>query len=737
MNKRKQKSGIVNLFITFFNIRQKKNKKFLAVMKKSVTLITLFIVIFFMVLVGRLITINVKSGAKYEQQVLSQQNYSSTEIPYKRGDIIDANGTVLATTKKVYNLILEPKNILKKDEYVSATSSALKKYFQITDDEINEALKDENSYYKVVRKKLDYDLVKKFEEFDESESGNNIVGVRFEEEYERVYPNGSLACHLIGFTASGNVGMYGVEQNYNDYLNGSNGRKYTYLNENNGLTNSVENAQNGYNIITSIDANIQKIVQEKVENYMKTEGAANVSVLVMNPDNCDILALYNSHAFDPNDPYNLDAVKYQFENVKDDAKFQTFDDFKNNANDEETVDALNNVWRNFVVSDVFEPGSTYKTFTISGALEEHVINPTDTFFCDGGEQKDTFFIKCHYYKNGGHGNLDVSGALENSCNDALMQIASKEGPELFDKYQVLFGFGQKTNVDIPGEPSNASLNSIIYHKDNLHVTELATSAFGQGVCTSMMELGTAFCSVINGGYYYEPSVVDRIEDDNGNIIDNLDGVLVRRTISEETSAVMRDELFQVVERGTGKKASVEGYTIGGKTGTAEKLPRGNGKYLISFIGFSPVDDPQIVVYVVVDEPHVEDQSSSAAASVLFADISKDLFPYLNIYKTNDNYDLDLSDAIDENAESIYEGDVPSQDVAGGQDNPYVSGSDTGEANPDANGENVDENSNEETNEESNENPNEESNPDAGNEEINQETTEGEQPAASGENENTQ
>ncbi|MBO6115339.1 MAG: penicillin-binding protein 2 [Lachnospiraceae bacterium] len=659
--------------------KKKKNYKFLSRMKKRLLVVIGFALAAFVVLIVNIIKINVNKGKAYEQKVLSQQGYSSTAIPFKRGDIIDSNGTVLATSKKVYNIILEPKNILDNDGvYYESTANALKEYFGFTDEELAEALADPNSYYKVTKKKQDYELVKSFKDFCKTDEGRNVRGVYFEEEYIRVYPNGNLACHLLGYTVSGNVGQYGIEQYYNEELNGSNGREYTYLNEEYGLTDTVEAPVNGYNLVTSIDANIQKIIQEKVDAYMTEEGAKNVSVLVMDPSTCSILALYNSHSFDPNDAQNLEAVRYQFDNVDPEDKYQSFEEFEANCTDEERVEALNEVWRNFAISDVFEPGSTYKTFTISGALEEGVIQPSDTFYCDGGEQKDTFYIKCHYAKHGGHGMLDVAGALANSCNDALMQIAVKEGSDTFDKYQVLFGFGQRTNVDLPGEPSNAGLASIVYHADSLHVTELATSSFGQGVCASMIQIGTAFCSVINGGYYYQPRVVQRIEDENGNIIDNMDNVLVRRTISEETSAIMRDELFGVVENGTGKRASVEGYTIGGKTGTAEKLPRGNGKYIISFIGFAPIDNPQVVVYVVVDEPNVEDQGSSAASSFIFADIAAELFPYMNIYKTNDNYDLDLIDAEDEPAESIYEGDAPENDVAGGSDNPYVEENNTTE-----------------------------------------------------------
>ena len=264
----------------------------------------------------------------------------------------------------------------------------------------------------------------------------------------------------------------------------------------------------------------------------------------------------------------------------------------------------------------------------------------------------------------GHGELTVAQALEKSCNDVLMQIAAKEGAAIFDKYQVLFGFGQRTNIDISGEESESALASLVYHEDTLNPVELATSSFGQGVTVTMIQLGTAFCSVINGGYYYEPHVVSQIVDEDGNVIKNYDKILVRRTISEETSETMKQILFQVVEEGTGKKAGVEGYTIGGKTGTAEKWPRNQGNYILSFIGFAPVENPQVVIYCIVDEPNVEDQSTSGAGSILFNMIAEDLLPYMNIYKTNDNYGLDTSDAETETPTPIYDGNTPENDVAG-------------------------------------------------------------------------
>lgn len=648
--------------------KTKKRRRFLAKMKKRLLIVLGAFLAVFVVLVGRLIYINVKSGAEYEQRVLAQQGYTSTVIPYKRGDILDANGTVLATSEKVYNMILEPKNILEKDEYTAATVAALKSYFDITDEEITNFLADEDSYYVVARKKLDYDTVKAFQDFCDTKEGGDVRGVYFEEEYRRVYPNGDFASHLLGFTVSGNVGMYGVEEQYNEDLNGTNGREYSYLNENDDLTETIEPAVNGYNLITNIDANVQQIVQEKVDAFMEETGAKNVSVLVMNPKDCSVMALYNSHSYDPNDAYDLSSTRYQFETDEE------FENFKLTATDEEKVNALYKVWRNFAVSDVYEPGSTYKTFTVAGALQEGIVNQDTTFLCDGGQQKDIYYIGCSHV----HGTLTLSKALEYSCNDAMMQIAETEGAAIFDKYQVLFGFGQQTNIDIPGEPDAESLSMLVYHADSLNEVELATSSFGQCVTVSMIELGTAFCSAINGGYYYEPRVVKRIEDEDGNVIENLESVLVRRTISEDVSAQLRESLQGVVEEGTGGGASVDGYSIGGKTGTAEKWPRNEGNYLLSFIGFSPVDDPQVVIYVVVDEPNVEVQRISGAAKFIFANIAEEVFPYLNIYKTGEEYDYDPETAMEEEMTPIYDGTVPENDVAGGANNPYVSGADAGE-----------------------------------------------------------
>lgn len=651
---------------------KKISKRYLKLILKRIKQRRLFIIsvvtAFLFFLFFRVIYINISEGKEYEKNVLEQQGHQSTSIPYRRGDILDSNGTILATTIKEYNIILEPYNILSnKGMYRKDTIAALVKYLGADESEINEILNNPNnanSFYYVLLEGVSYEAVNELKNFQKSDKGENVIGIYYQERYKREYPNGSLACHVLGFSGYNNLGNGGVEGAYDEYLNGIEGREYSYLAEDYSVIRTVEKATNGYNVVTTIDANIQNIVEKKCKEYEVSEGAKNVSVLVMDPNNSEVLAMYNSRGFDPNEPGNLDNIMYQFDSKMSDeekrAKIATM-------TDAQTSNALGQVWKNFIISDTFEPGSTYKTFTIAGALEENVINEDYSFFCDGGEKVAEYYIKCHL--DGGHGQINLSQALEGSCNDSMMDISKKEGAAIFDKYQVLFGFGQKTNIDIAGEQSDDDYSTLVYHKETLNETELATSSFGQGVSVTMMQVATAFCSVINGGYYYEPRVGKKIIDEKGNLIKSFDSVLVRRTISERVSNDLKEYLFQVVERGTGKRAAVEGYSIGGKTGTAEKLPRNNGKYIISFIGFAPIENPEVVIYVIVDEPNVEDQSNSGAASLVFASIASELLPYLNIYKTNDNYDLDKATAVDEATGPIFNGAVPANGgLAGDQAN---------------------------------------------------------------------
>ena len=629
----------------------KKRKRFLGRMQMKLFWITVVLSIAFLALVIRIWYINNKDGKRYEKIVLAQQSYDSIEIPYRRGDILDRNGTQLATSEKVYNLIIEPKNILQDDKVKKATISALTKYFDITEQEIDDALSDKSSLYKKMLKKLSYDQVKPFNEFIATKDGKNVKGVWFEDEYQRYYPYGSLACHAIGFTVSGNVGQGGVEGYYSDELNGTDGREYGYLTQDMTLERTTKPPVNGYNIISTIDANAQSIVEKKINAFMTETGAKNVSALVMDPNSGEILAMANSNSFDLNEPYEDSAIAYQFNSEDGDVSTQI-----KALSEDERLDCLNKAWRNFIISDGFEPGSTYKTFTISGAIEDGALKGDETFFCGGNLKVADTTINCHNHS--GHGQVNIEQSLMQSCNVALMQIAETEGRKTFARYQEVFGFGKTTHVDLAGEAAG-----LVYPEEKLNPVELATSSFGQGLTVTMMQIGTAFCSVINGGNYYEPHMVKQIVDENGGIINNIEPTILRKTISSETSEFMRNALFEVVSNGTARKAQVAGYTIGGKTGTAEKLPRGNGKYLLSFIGFAPVENPQVVVYVTVDEPNVADQASSGLGTIIAQSILQELLPYMNIYQSDSENKSEGADVGDQVATPIFDGAAPTEQLS--------------------------------------------------------------------------
>lgn len=667
--------------------KKKKKKVFMNRMKNKLLAISSLFLIGFLILIGRLIYINAKDGSQYEKIVLAQQSYDSIEIPYRRGDILDRNGTQLATSEKVYNLIIEPKNILQSDEVKEATIAALTKYFDLSEKEIEKALEDDTSLYKKMLKKISYDKVQPFNEFVATKDGKNVKGVWFEEEYERYYPYGSLACHALGFTVSGNVGQGGIEGYYSEELNGVNGREYGYLTQELTLERTTKAPVNGYNVVSTIDANAQNIVEKKVSAFMSETGARNVSVLVMNPNSGEVLAMANSNRFDLNDAYEDSAIEYMFEARNIDylltdtevkkyfavKEGETLSDEKatfkamlenkeiaasekiKNLPDDFRLICLNKAWRNYIISDGFEPGSTYKTFTIAGALEDSVLNGDETFYCEGSYDVEDWTINCHNHN--GHGTITLEQSLMYSCNVALMRIALDEGRSTFSKYQNVFGFGKTTGVDLVGEAAG-----LIYDEERLNNVELATSSFGQGLTVTMMQIGAAFCSVINGGDYYEPHLVKQIVDENGGTINNIEPTVLRRTISSETSALLRDDLFDVVDSGTAQKAKVEGYTIGGKTGTAEKLPRGNGKYLLSFIGFAPVENPEVVVYVTVDEPNVPDQANSGLGTIIAQTIFEDLLPYMNVYQTEDKASVGDPNVGDQTATPIYNGTVPEEQL---------------------------------------------------------------------------
>lgn len=580
--------------------------------------------ILFVALIFRLMYIEYTSGEKYEKIVLSQQEYDSTIIPYKRGDIVDSKGTVLATSVDVYNVILDSKVLHANEEKISSTIAYLTQCFpEITADQVNQEITDNpDREYTVLAKHVSYEEKAAFEALMNGEdTKDQIAGIWFEKEYTRTYPYNSLASAMIGF-ANATTGVIGLENQYNDTLNGTNGRSYGYLNADSNLEQTVIEPDNGYSLVTTIDTNIQSIVESAIlqaneEMKQETEGQAtgsnNTAVLVMDPQNGDALAMASYPNFDLNNPKDLSAYFTEEELA--------------GMSDEDKMNQLNKLWQNYTISNTFEPGSTFKPFTEAMGLDSGSLRGDETYICDGSEWVSGHEIHC--VNRSGHGTEDLRGALRDSCNDALMQMVRAIGPANFAKYSREYGFGQKTGIDLPGEASTASL---IFSEEQLAQTEsnLAVSSFGQGFNVTMIQLASSFCALINGGNIYQPHVVKKIVDGSGNTVQEISPVVTKETVSQEVSDTLRDYMYTVVSEGSGAKAAVEGYAIGGKTGTAEKVPRGSGNYVVSFIGFAPVDDPQVVVYVVVDEPHVADQSHCSQSSYIAKNIFSQILPYMNI-----------------------------------------------------------------------------------------------------------
>lgn len=589
--------------------------------------------------------INAKFGNKYTQQVLSQsqQQYTNKTLPFKRGSITDRNGTMLANSVKVYNLILDCKEVNGHETYEEPVKEALETAFGIENSEIENLLENEEtkeSQYQILKKEITMEEKKSFEEAnkvpadeeakealgkEEIKRRQNVKGIYFEDTYKRVYPLESLACDVIGFTDAGNTATWGLEGYYNSTLNGSNGRKFGYLDEDASLEQTIVEAVNGKNLTTTLDASIQSIVEKYITAFdralsagpnnkkdAKKKGAENIAVIVENPNNGEILAMASSGTYDLNNPRDLTG-SYT------DKEIEAMDD-------EQTKDALFQMWKNYCVSQNFEPGSTVKPIVVAGALESGAITENSRFLCDGGEEIGEDYVKCAVYPDN-HGTESLGEVIQNSCNDGMMAIGRKMGTAKFLEYQHRFNFGTRTGIDLPSEETG-----LLFTEDNMYEMELSTSAFGQGFNCTMIQEISAMAAAINGGIYYQPHLVKEITDEDGKVVKSIQANILKQPISEEVSADIREYMGMSVTDGTSKKSKVKGHSMGGKTGTAEKLnEKEKGNYLVSFIGFAPLDKPELLIYVVVDTPNVEEQASSSYPQFIAQAILSEVLPYMNIY----------------------------------------------------------------------------------------------------------
>lgn len=719
------------------------NNKFTQKMNHKLAVLLGLILVAFGVLSARLYVINRDDGENYKRKVLSQRAYDSITIPAKRGEIVDRNNTKIAVSQKVYNVVIDSMKLnADEGENLEPTLRALYEApldFTITKDELRAYINaNPSSQYKIIAKKQNYDSVSKLMTMINNPSDYpQFRGVWLEDSFQREYPYKSLACDVIGFVSGNNEGMNGLESYYNDLLVGTNGREYGYLNSDENLERTLKPAQDGKTLITSLDVNIQSIVEKHILAFNEEHrdearpgyGSSNTGVIIMNPSNGEILAMASYPVYDLNDPWNMDdldvdiklnpedfgmsydmfsqnsdgtestaeerehlfeeyilshptsivggmaltsngAIDISFEqndmgidnaepvediedidatasidiNLNSDEQAEeeskeenkikyagmTYDEAYKKAIEDAKLAKLNSIWKNFCISSTYEPGSTMKPFTMATGLEEGIFSGEESYVCNGVLTVGEHDIHCN--NRLGHGALTFSGALEQSCNVAFMKMGSTIGKKTFMKYNQLFNFGLKTNVDITGE---ALTNNLVFDINTMTPTDLAISSFGQGFNVTMIQMASGFCSLINGGYYYQPHFVTRIQDSSGATVQTVEPRIIKQTISETTSDKIKQLCINVVEEGTGKSARPAGYRIGGKTGTAEKYPRGTGNYVVSFLSFAPAENPALVCYVVIDEPNVAQQASAKYAAVLCKDILTEVLPYMNIFQTEE------------------------------------------------------------------------------------------------------
>ena len=594
--------------------RRGKPKRFSRKMCITVFLVFCVCLFTFGVLLFKIYRINSKDGDRYRKEALSQQSYTNTVLNYQRGDVKDRNNTTLAVSVRKYDLVLEPRTLGKDEKKKQETVDAIAKTFGVASSVVEEVIqKKPNSMYEHIDglKELP---AKKVDKFKKQIKKERLEGVWFEEVYKRNYPLKTVGASIIGFMNSNNQGTYGVEEQYNSVLNGTTGREYGYFDSNMNLQRTIKEAKDGNSVVLTIDANVQKIIEDEIADFQKNgTGAKTIAMMVMNPKNGEILAMASNSTFDLNDPQNLASMYSE-------QKIAAMTDKEKNEN-------LLSMWSNFCVGSAYEPGSTFKPFTIAAALDENIISGKSTFQCNGVKKVADREIHCS--NRNGHGMLDLRHALMESCNAALMDIGLGLGRNKFSKYNKLYGFGQRTGVDLPGETSG-----LIHTKEELNPVELATSSFGQTQTVTMVQMLSGFSSLINGGNYYQPHLVKEIQNSNGDVVKTIDPVIVKRTTSEDTSSKLRSYLKSTVEEGTAAPAQVKGYSIGGKTGTAEKRPVSAKKYLVSFIGCEPAEDPEVAYYVIIDEPHVKDQAHSTYATEFSSKVMKRVLPFLGQYASS-------------------------------------------------------------------------------------------------------
>lgn len=550
-----------------------------------------------LVLAGRLIYLMVFE-AEYYQQKAEALHEREREIKAARGEIVDTNGTVLATNRTVCTISVIHSQIKEPEKIIQVLSREL----ELTEEEVRGKVEKVSSMERI-KTNVDKETGDKIRNLE-------LDGVKVDEDFKRYYPYGELASKVLGFTGGDNQGIIGLEVKYEEYLKGENGTILTTTDargvELDGVAEDRIEPVPGHTLQISMDYNIQMYAQQMAEKVMEEKQADKVGILLMNPENGEILAMVNVPEFDLNEPFELNTGTAE------------------GMTDEELQEALNQMWRNGCINDTYEPGSTFKIITASACLEEGVVELDDTFSCPGYKMVEDRKIRCH--KVGGHGSETFVEGIQNSCNPVFIEIGLRLGTENFYKYFNQFGLMGMTGVDLPGEAA-----TIMHKQENVGQVELATMSFGQSFQVTPIQLAATVSSLVNGGNRVTPHFGVRILDKDGKEIKEFAYEEGERIVSEETSETMQALLEGVVREGSGKNAYIEGYHIGGKTATSQTLPRSANKYISSFIGFAPADDPRILGMCVIYDPQGIYYGGTIAAPVM-GDIFQNIFPYLGIEK---------------------------------------------------------------------------------------------------------
>ncbi len=582
--------------------------------RRKILIVFTVILLVLSILIGRLVYLMIFCSEYYGQKA-EDLHERERDIKAARGKIIDSTGTVLATNRTVCTISVIHSQLEEPEEVIRV----LTKELEMEEETVRKRVEKVSSIERV-KSNVDKEVGDRIRNY-------GLAGVKVDEDYKRYYPYGTLASRVLGFTGGDNQGIIGLEVMYEDYLKGSSGKILT-LTDARGveIENAGERRQepvDGYNLHISLDYNIQMYCEQAAKKVMEAKSADGVSVIVMKPDNGEILAMVNVPEFDLNDPFTL----IQEEEEQSETNQQ---------------DLLNQMWRNPCINDTYEPGSVFKTITTAASFEEGVVSLNDHFFCPGYKMVEDRRIHCH--KRAGHGAEDFTQGIMNSCNPVFIELGLRLGVDNVYKYFEQFGLLNRTGIDLPGEAS-----TIMHDKKNVGPVELATISFGQSFQVTPIQLATTVSSLINGGNRITPHFGVSVKDDQGNLIETLQYDVKEGIVSESTSETLRSVLEKVVSEGSGKRAYIEGFSIGGKTATSQTLPRSANKYISSFLGFAPAEDPQVLALLIINNPQGIYYGGTIAAPVV-KEIFSNILPYLGIEKQAVPEKEDSTENSEENSE---------------------------------------------------------------------------------------